>query len=98
MMPGCYGCRYDGVCNLCNGGVNFMLDWDRPSQLKGEFRFAALQSEVGRALLRRGGRAENDISSIVLATAGALYGSLHACHVQRNGYDYAMVLQYASQC
>jgi predicted DCC family thiol-disulfide oxidoreductase YuxK len=48
-----------------------MLDWDRPSQLKGEFRFAALQSEVGKALLRRGGRAENDISSIVLATAGA---------------------------
>eukprot|EP00960_Hanusia_phi_P044519 756687-Hanusia_phi.AAC.1 len=58
---------YDGVCNLCNGGVNFMLDWDKPSEPRGNFRFAALQSEVGRALLRRGGRSPDDISSIVLA-------------------------------
>ncbi|EKX54597.1 hypothetical protein GUITHDRAFT_63459 [Guillardia theta CCMP2712] len=58
---------YDGVCNLCNGGVNFMLDWDNPTQLRGNFRFAALQSEVGRALLQRGGRRPDDISSIVLA-------------------------------
>jgi len=60
---------YDGVCNLCNGGVNFMLDFDRPGSERGEFRFAALQSEVGRALLQRGGRRLDDISSIVLATA-----------------------------
>jgi predicted DCC family thiol-disulfide oxidoreductase YuxK len=47
-----------------------MLDWDRPLEAKGEFRFAALQSQVGKALLKRGGRRDDDISSIVLATAG----------------------------
>lgn len=34
---------FDGVCNLCNGGVNTMLALDR----RGVFRFAALQSECG---------------------------------------------------
>ena len=40
---------FDGVCNLCNGGVNFMLDWDTASV----YRFAALQSTAGRRLLQR---------------------------------------------
>jgi predicted DCC family thiol-disulfide oxidoreductase YuxK len=53
---------FDGVCNMCNGGVNFALDFD-PA---GRFRFAALQSAVGRTLLVRHGRAADDISSIVL--------------------------------
>jgi predicted DCC family thiol-disulfide oxidoreductase YuxK len=53
---------FDGVCNLCNGGVNFALDAD-PT---GKLRFAALQSEVGRALLQADGRSADDISTIVL--------------------------------
>ncbi|GLI64967.1 hypothetical protein VaNZ11_008374 [Volvox africanus] len=53
---------FDGVCNLCNGGVNFMLDNDP----NGVFRLAALQSQAGRRLLTRCGRSPNDISSIVL--------------------------------
>lgn len=60
---------FDGVCNLCNGGVNFMLHWDH----EGRFRFAALQSPAGRALLERSGRSPDDISSIVLVEAGASY-------------------------
>lgn len=60
---------YDGVCNLCNGGVNFMLDWDR----EGRYRFCSLQSPAGRALLQRSGRSPDDISSIVLVEAGASY-------------------------
>mmetsp|Transcript_17605 Transcript_17605/g.35063 ORF Transcript_17605/g.35063 Transcript_17605/m.35063 type:complete len:156 (+) Transcript_17605:158-625(+) len=55
---------FDGVCNLCNGGVNFALDNDEV----GNFRFAALQSEAGRALLSSHGKAADDISSIVLIT------------------------------
>jgi hypothetical protein len=43
---------FDGVCNMCNLGVNFMLDWDR----NGQFRYAALQSEAGQKLLERSGR------------------------------------------
>ncbi|PSC76509.1 DCC family chloroplastic [Micractinium conductrix] len=41
-----------------------MLAWDREEP--GRFRFAALQSDAGRALLRRSGRSPDDISSIVL--------------------------------
>eukprot|EP00894_Picocystis_sp_ML_P003957 jgi/Pico_ML_1/54474/g4815.t1 len=53
---------FDGVCNMCNGGVNFILDWDKTKRL----RFGALQSEAGRNLLERCGRSPDDISSIVL--------------------------------
>mmetsp|Transcript_3534 Transcript_3534/g.4157 ORF Transcript_3534/g.4157 Transcript_3534/m.4157 type:complete len:229 (+) Transcript_3534:164-850(+) len=55
---------FDGVCNLCNGGVNFALDNDS----KGSFRFASLQSTTGKSLLLRSGKTANDISSIVLVT------------------------------
>ncbi|GAB5535467.1 MAG: thiol-disulfide oxidoreductase DCC family protein [Rubricoccaceae bacterium] len=38
---------FDGVCNLCDRSVQFILDRD-PA---GVFRFASLQSDTGRALL-----------------------------------------------
>jgi predicted DCC family thiol-disulfide oxidoreductase YuxK len=60
---------FDGVCNLCNNAVNLALDWDP----KGKLRFAALQSNVGRALLEANGRRPTDISSIVLVTAQGAY-------------------------
>jgi predicted DCC family thiol-disulfide oxidoreductase YuxK len=60
---------FDGVCNLCNGGVNFALDNDSI----GEFRFASLQSETGQSLLLRSGKKANDISSIVLVTEDKSY-------------------------
>ncbi|KAE7997336.1 hypothetical protein FH972_001980 [Carpinus fangiana] len=53
---------FDGVCNLCNGGVRFVRGNDR----NGSIRFEALQSEAGKNLLMRSGRAPDDISSVVL--------------------------------
>ncbi|KAK8575880.1 hypothetical protein V6N13_032809 [Hibiscus sabdariffa] len=53
---------FDGVCNLCNGGVRFVRDVDRNRRI----RFEALQSDAGKKLLRRSGRAPDDISSVVL--------------------------------
>ncbi|XP_024399173.1 DCC family protein At1g52590, chloroplastic [Physcomitrium patens] len=53
---------FDGVCNFCNAGVNFVLDNDP----EGRVRMAALQSEAGRALLLRAGRLSDDLSSLVL--------------------------------
>ena len=38
---------YDGVCGLCDRFVRFVLARDR----RGRFRFAAMQSPVGRRLL-----------------------------------------------
>lgn len=38
---------YDGVCALCNGSVKFMMKRDRLDR----FRYAPLQSELGREML-----------------------------------------------
>ena len=42
---------FDGVCNLCHGGVNFVLDTDNTPD--GALRFAALQSELGKIVIRQ---------------------------------------------
>jgi predicted DCC family thiol-disulfide oxidoreductase YuxK len=62
---------FDGVCNLCNGAVRFVIDRD-PA---GVFRFAALQSDAGRALLARLGvqLAPGDPETIVLVEGGRVY-------------------------
>ena len=60
---------FDGICNLCNGGVNFALDHDGV----GKFRFASLQSKAGQSLLIRSGKEPDDISSIVLVTPTQAY-------------------------
>ena len=39
---------FDGVCNLCDGGVNFLIGRDK----KAKIRYAAAQSSAGRALLK----------------------------------------------
>lgn len=39
---------FDGVCNLCNASVNYVIKHDK----KDTFRFAALQSEVGKQIVK----------------------------------------------
>eukprot|EP00970_Alexandrium_tamarense_P015610 scaffold5351_cov199-Alexandrium_tamarense.AAC.9 len=59
---------FDGTCRrLCT--LNLALDWDP----RGQLRFAALQSNVGRALLQAHGRKADDISSIVFVTPKGAY-------------------------
>jgi predicted DCC family thiol-disulfide oxidoreductase YuxK len=60
---------FDGVCNLCNASVGFIVDRDR----RGYFSFAALQSEIGRRLLGRHGQPAGTIDSVVLLEGGRLY-------------------------
>ncbi|GJP55338.1 hypothetical protein CLOM_g14309 [Closterium sp. NIES-68] len=60
---------FDGVCNLCNKWVNFLLDYDP----LGNLRFASLQGDSGKALLRRAGRDENDHADIVLVAHNKAY-------------------------
>ena len=40
---------FDGVCNLCNNGVQFIIKKDK----KNLFKFAPLQSELGEKLLNK---------------------------------------------
>ncbi|KAI3970244.1 hypothetical protein MKX01_023891 [Papaver californicum] len=60
---------FDGVCNLCNGGVKFVRDNDRQKRM----RFEPLQSESGKKLLQRSKRAPDDISSVVLVEKDRSY-------------------------
>ncbi|KAG2729290.1 hypothetical protein I3843_01G237600 [Carya illinoinensis] len=60
---------FDGVCNLCNGGVRFVRENDRNRRI----RFEPLQSDAGKKLLRRSGRAPDDISSVVLVEKDRSY-------------------------
>lgn len=61
---------FDGVCNLCNAGVNFIIDRDPAAY----FRFAALQSEAGSALRASCGiPAAAALESLVLIEAGRCY-------------------------
>lgn len=53
---------FDGVCNLCNGAVNFVIDHDAA----GRFRFASLQSEESRMLLACAGLPVDYQESLVL--------------------------------
>lgn len=52
---------FDGVCNLCISIVNFILKKDT----KGKFKFAALQSESGQALLNKFGLSTKDFNSFI---------------------------------
>lgn len=53
---------FDGVCNLCNGAVTFIIKRDKDDR----FRYAALQSEVGRTLADKHGIDTSKTDSIVL--------------------------------
>ena len=53
---------FDGVCNFCNGAVNFVINRDRD----GFFKFAALQSEAGEELLNKYGIDKVETDSVVL--------------------------------
>ena len=69
---------FDGVCNLCNGGVNFAMDQDETARL----RFASLQSKVAQSLLLRCGKSPTDTSSIVYVTEDeAFYSSDAVSHI-----------------
>jgi predicted DCC family thiol-disulfide oxidoreductase YuxK len=62
---------FDGVCNVCNRAVNFIIDRDP----EGTFRFASLQSEAGRTMLQGFGRTtpEGDPETIVVVDRSRLY-------------------------
>ena len=56
---------FDGVCNLCAGVVRFVIERDREAR----FRFAPLQSELGRALQREHGIDPDALATFVLIDA-----------------------------
>lgn len=59
---------FDGVCNVCNASVNFIIDHDS----RRRFRFASLQSDVGRRLAAEHGL-PGDLKTVALIDGAASY-------------------------
>ena len=53
---------FDGVCNFCNGSVNFIIERDR----RNYFKFAPLQSEIGGQLLQKYEIDKAETDSVIL--------------------------------
>ena len=60
---------FDGVCNLCNSAVQYVIKHDK----KDIFRFVALQSELGKEILAYIGIDAKNLDSIVLYEPGVAY-------------------------
>lgn len=60
---------FDGVCNLCNASVRFIIANDPAAH----FRFAPLESEPGRAALAAFGQASAAPASIIVIDADGLH-------------------------
>lgn len=60
---------FDGVCNLCNNSVKFILRHDK----KEYFLFASLQSDASKNLLLHYNYKNNDLKSIIVIDQDRLY-------------------------
>ena len=60
---------FDGVCNLCNEAVQRIIKHDK----KDVFRFASLQSDLGKKLVEERGLDPEEIDSIILIEPGVAY-------------------------
>lgn len=59
---------FDGVCNFCNGSVNFLIRRDP----NGIFKYAPLQSKIGQKIISKYNIAE-EIDSIILLKENNIY-------------------------
>ena len=71
---------FDGICNLCNASVIFVLQQEREPV----FQFASIQSEAGRKLLQEWGFPEDFSQAVILIENGKMYsGSTAALKIGR---------------
>ena len=64
-----YVILFDGVCNFCNSSVNFIIDND----INNTFKFASLQSEYGRKLLKKFNLPVDSFSTLILTDGNSFY-------------------------
>lgn len=60
---------FDGVCNLCNGFVQFVITHDK----KGYFKFAALQAEESKPYLKDCRISTEELGTVVLWENGKCF-------------------------
>ena len=60
---------FDGICNLCNSSVNFIIKHDK----KKHYLFASLQSDAAKEILLHFKRKKINLDSILLIEENAIY-------------------------
>ena len=69
VVTGKYIVLFDGVCNLCNGTVQFLLKRDK----KKRFLFGSLQGKTGQEYLRKYHLPTDQFHSFMLIEGNVLY-------------------------
>lgn len=70
---------FDGECNFCDHSVQFIIKRD----LKAAFKFAALQSDIGKELTKKYGVLENIDSIILVEDTKCYYKSSAALRIAK---------------
>lgn len=81
---------FDGVCNFCNGSVNFIIRHDKDDR----FRFAPLQSDLGRENIDRFGL--DSLDSIILVEDDRAFAHSTAALRIARGLGFPWSLSYAA--
>jgi predicted DCC family thiol-disulfide oxidoreductase YuxK len=81
---------FDGICNLCNGAINFIIARDPENR----YRFAALESHIAQELLAKYRIDPNKIDSIVLVRDGEAFAKAGAALRIAKGMSGAWPLLY----
>lgn len=84
---------FDGVCNLCNGFVNFLIDRDT----KGVLRYASLQSDFGQDVLKHFDMPPDNLDTVVFIENGKFYtrstAALRICrYLPKYSFLYGFIL------
>jgi predicted DCC family thiol-disulfide oxidoreductase YuxK len=82
---------FDGVCNLCNQSVQFVIQRDPSSK----FHFTALQSATGQRLLKEHQLPEHDVYSVILLKNNKVYQRSSAALEIARGLNNLWPLFYA---
>ncbi|MCO6565536.1 MAG: thiol-disulfide oxidoreductase DCC family protein [Apibacter sp.] len=81
---------FDGICNLCNSTVQFIIKRDKNNV----FKFSSLQSEFGQNFLKERNLSFTDFNSIILYEPGVAYYTKSTAIlkiVQKLGFPYKIL-------
>lgn len=62
---------FDGVCDFCNGAVNFVIDHDKNNL----YLFASLQSDIGQQYLQKFNLPLDDLDTFILIDGNEFFTS-----------------------
>ena len=65
---------FDGICNLCNSSVQFIIKHDK----NGKIKFSSLQSDIGKELLNSFDMSTDYIDSLIFIDKGKVHTHLGA--------------------